>query len=53
MDYCFTIVQMPSIRASADADNAASIRVLGKLGFTQTRRATVGRNDTIFYERAR
>jgi [ribosomal protein S5]-alanine N-acetyltransferase len=53
MDYCFTAVQMPSIRASTDADNAASLRVLEKLGFRQTRRATVGRNDTIFYERAR
>jgi [ribosomal protein S5]-alanine N-acetyltransferase len=53
MDYCFTAVQMPSIRASTDADNAASMRVLEKLGFRQTRRATVGRNDTIFYERAR
>ena len=53
MDYCFSVLQMPSIRASTDADNAASIRVLEKLGFRQTRRATVGRNDTIFYERAR
>jgi [ribosomal protein S5]-alanine N-acetyltransferase len=53
IDYCFTRLQMPIIRASTDAENAASARVLEKLGFTQTRRATVGRIDTLFYERAR
>ncbi len=53
IEYCFTTLQMPAIRASTDAENAASARVLEKLGFTQTRRATVGRIDTLFYERAR
>jgi RimJ/RimL family protein N-acetyltransferase len=53
IEYCFTTLQMPTIRASTDAENAASARVLEKLGFTQTRRATVGRIDTLFYERAR
>jgi ribosomal-protein-alanine N-acetyltransferase len=53
IDYCFTTLKMPSIRASSDAENAASHRVLEKLRFSETRRAMVGRNDTIFYERKR
>ena len=53
IEYCFTALRMPVIRASSDADNAASHRVLEKLGFSETRRDTVGRIDTIFYERAR
>ncbi len=51
IDYCFTTVKMPMIRASTDAENAASARVLEKLGFTQTRRDTVEGLDTIFFER--
>ena len=53
IEYCFTTLRMPSLRASSDADNAASHRVLEKLGFSETRRDTVGGIDTIFYERAR
>lgn len=53
IDYCFSSLDMPVIRASTDADNAASIRVLEKLGFAETRRDTVGGLDTIFFERAR
>ena len=53
IDYCFTTLKMPVIRASTDAENEASVRVLEKLGFTPTRRATVNRLDTIFFERGR
>lgn len=49
--YCASAIDMPVVRASTDAGNAASIRVLHKLGFTETRRATVGGLDTIFFER--
>ena len=52
IEYCFKTLRMPVIRASTDAENGASVRVLEKLGFTQTRRATVNRLDTIFFERA-
>jgi RimJ/RimL family protein N-acetyltransferase len=44
---------MPVVRASIDAANVASARVLDKLGFTLTRRDTVDGLDLVFYERAR
>lgn len=53
IDYCFRVLQMPVIRASTDAANAASVRVLEKLRFTPTTRDTVGGLDTMFFERAR
>lgn len=49
--YCDFVLGMPSVRASTDAGNVASIRVLHKLGFAEVRRATVGGLDTIFFER--
>ena len=49
--YCAAVLEMPRIRASTDAGNVASIRVLDKLGFAEVRRATVGGLDTIFFER--
>lgn len=48
--HCFDSLDMPSIRASTDTANAASIRVLRKLGFCLTRRDTVVALDTVFYE---
>lgn len=42
-----------SIRASTNAPNNASIRVLEKLGFAVRRRATVGGIDTLFFELTR
>jgi [ribosomal protein S5]-alanine N-acetyltransferase len=48
--YCFDALDMPVVRASTDVPNAASIRVLEKLGFSLTRRSTVGGLDTVFYE---
>jgi RimJ/RimL family protein N-acetyltransferase len=49
--YCAAVLEMPRVGASTDAGNAASIRVLHKLGFVQTRRAAAGGLDTIFFER--
>lgn len=49
--YCAAVLEMPRLRASTDAGNVASIRVLDKLGFAEVRRATVGGLDTIFFER--
>lgn len=48
--YCFDVLDMPVVRASTDAANAASVRVLEKLGFTCVRRDTAGGLDTGFYE---
>jgi RimJ/RimL family protein N-acetyltransferase len=39
------------LRASTDAGNTASVRVLDRLGFTPVRRAVAGGLDTLFYER--
>ena len=49
--YCAAVLEMPTVLASTDAGNLASVRVLRKLGFTEVRRATVGGLDTIFFER--
>lgn len=42
-------VGLTEVRASTDAPNAASVRVLEKLGFVQGRRATVAGLDTLFF----
>lgn len=51
--HCFGSFDMPVVRASTDAANTASIRVLDKLGFGFVRRSTVGGLDTVFYELTR
>jgi RimJ/RimL family protein N-acetyltransferase len=51
--YCFDSLAMSVVRASTDAANMASIRVLEKLGFDFVHRSTVGGLDTVFYELAR
>jgi ribosomal-protein-alanine N-acetyltransferase len=53
MAYCYDTLDMTVIRASIDAPNVASERVLEKLGFTPLRRATVGGLDLVFFERSR
>ena len=53
IDYAFGTLDMPMISASTDVANAASLRVLEKLGFTETRRATVNGLDTVFFEKER
>jgi [ribosomal protein S5]-alanine N-acetyltransferase len=47
--HCLDQLQMPVLRASTDAGNAASVRVLEKLGFVFDRRATVDGLETVFY----
>jgi [ribosomal protein S5]-alanine N-acetyltransferase len=44
--YCFEVLEMPVVRASTNVGNAASARVLEKLGFRLTRPGL----DTVFYE---
>jgi ribosomal-protein-alanine N-acetyltransferase len=53
IDYCFDHLDMPMIRASTDVANAASVRVLEKLGFIEVRRDTVDGLDTVFFEKPR
>lgn len=48
--YGFAAPGMTRIRASADAGNHASHRVLGKLGFRPTGRRVVGGLETCFFE---
>ena len=50
IEYCFGSLDMPLVRASTDAANVGSIRVLEKLGFGLMRRSTVGGLNTVFYE---
>lgn len=52
LDYCQTTLAMTTVRASTDAGNTASVRVLEKLGFTQHRRETVDGLDTRFFTRS-
>jgi RimJ/RimL family protein N-acetyltransferase len=51
LDYGFSTLAMPEIKASTDEANGASVRALTKLGFVQTRRAIVGVGglETIFF----
>ena len=51
--YCYDTLDMSVVRASIDAPNVASARVLEKLGFTPLRRATIGGLDLIFFDRVR
>lgn len=48
--HCLTSLAMPLVRASTDAANVASVRVLEKLGFRFVRRGVVGGLDTVYYE---
>ena len=48
--YCFEWLALPAMRASTDAANLASIRVLEKCGFRFMRRDNLGGLDTVFYD---
>ncbi len=49
--YCMQSLGMSTLRASTDAENLASIRVLVKLGFRRVSRRPIDGLDTVFYER--
>ena len=49
MRYAFGELGFARIDAGTDAPNAASLRVLEKLGMRRTRRETVGGLDTVFF----
>jgi ribosomal-protein-alanine N-acetyltransferase len=49
VEYGFTTLAMPEVRASTDAAHTASRRVLDALEFTCERQAVVGELDTVFY----
>jgi ribosomal-protein-alanine N-acetyltransferase len=51
LDYCRDALGVTTVRASTDAANTASVRVLDKLGFMRVRRDTVGGLNTLFFER--
>jgi RimJ/RimL family protein N-acetyltransferase len=51
--YCFDVLDFPLVRASTDAANTPSIRVLEKLGFDFVRFRVVAGLDTKFYVLAR
>ena len=51
--YGFETLNFPAVEASTDAGNAASIRVLEKLGMSLRQRAVVDGLDTLFYTLAR
>ena len=53
LTYCYDTLEMSVVRASIDAPNVASARVLEKLGFEKLRRATMGGMDLVFFERVR
>jgi RimJ/RimL family protein N-acetyltransferase len=51
--YGFEQLQSPRITAATDPPNAASVRVLERLGMRFTHRAALNGLDTVFYEIAR
>ena len=53
IDYAWASLRFTEVRASTDRGNAASVRVLEKLGFTMTRQAVVGGLDTVFFRLTR
>jgi ribosomal-protein-alanine N-acetyltransferase len=53
LEFGRTRLAMTDVRASTDAPNVASVRVLERLGFTLERRATVNGLDTLFFRQSR
>jgi RimJ/RimL family protein N-acetyltransferase len=50
LDYLLTQLHYPKVIADVDEPNLASIRVLQKLGMTQTRRAIVNERPLLYFE---
>lgn len=50
LDYAFNVIALERIIADVDEANKASIKVLEKLGMSQTRRAIVNGQPLIYYE---
>ena len=49
MDYGFQELSFPSIQASSDAPNKASVRVMEKLGMSFSKREATNGRDTLYY----
>src|SRR5262249_37778528 len=49
LEHGFSKLKMSSISASTDRENAASIRVMERIGMRFARRETVDGRDTVFY----
>jgi [ribosomal protein S5]-alanine N-acetyltransferase len=53
LGYAFERLGFCEVRASTDAANVASIRLMERLGMRHERRAVVGGLDTVFYQLSR
>ncbi|MEO0558740.1 MAG: GNAT family N-acetyltransferase, partial [Bacteroidota bacterium] len=51
IDYAFGELGFPEVRASTDAPNTHSLRLLDRLEFTVSHRAEASGLDTVFYVR--
>jgi ribosomal-protein-alanine N-acetyltransferase len=51
--YGFEVLGLDEVRASTDAPNRASVRVLEKIGFRRVRRSAVDGPETLFFSAAR
>jgi ribosomal-protein-alanine N-acetyltransferase len=50
LDYALGVLRLPRVRADVDEPNAASVRVLEKLGMTRTSRAEVEGRPLLYFE---
>ena len=53
LDYALGVLRLPRVRADVDAPNAASVRVLEKLGMTRAARAEVEGRPLLYFEKSR
>ena len=53
LDYAFETLALSSVKADVDEPNAASVRILEKLGMTRVRRAIVSGRPLLYYEQRR
>jgi RimJ/RimL family protein N-acetyltransferase len=50
LDYCFDLAELESVRATIDAPNEASIRLVERLGFRHTGNAPAERFELLVYD---